>query len=110
MRAHAESAGVQEEACVALRTLTSTDDENKTRAGAAGAAEAVASAMRAHAESAGVQEKACLALYFLVTSNQENKTRAGKAGAKTAAEAALKAHPENNAVITEARDLLERLG
>jgi hypothetical protein len=109
MRAHAESAGVQEHACWALSNL-STNAENKTRAGAAGAVEAVAAAMRAHAECASVQEKACHALYFLVTSNQENKTRAGKAGANTAAEAALKAHPGNNAVITEARNLLERLG
>jgi hypothetical protein len=60
MRAHAESAGVQEAACGALVHLTGNDAENKTRAGTAGAIEAVAAAMRAHAGSAGVQQYTCL--------------------------------------------------
>ena len=65
MRAHASSAGVQQQACGALRNLSAGNAENKTVIGNAGGVEAVVAAMRAHASSAGVQEQARGALRIL---------------------------------------------
>jgi hypothetical protein len=76
----------------ALRKLTNTDERNRTRAGTAGAVEAVAAAMRAHAGSAGVQEEALSALRNLTANHAANKTRAVTAGAVEAVAAAMQAH------------------
>jgi hypothetical protein len=76
----------------ALTNLIHNDAENRTRAGTAGAVEAVAAAMRAHAGSAGVQEAACTALMQLTFKGAENVTRAGTAGVGEAVAAAMRAH------------------
>jgi tryptophan synthase beta subunit len=75
-----------------LANLTTNDAENKTRAGTAGAVEAMAAAMRAHMGSAGVQEAACSALRNLTLKDAENRTRAGTAGVVEAVAAAMRAH------------------
>jgi hypothetical protein len=62
MRANAGGAGVQEEACCALKSLIFNDAVYKIRVRNAGAVEAVVAAMRAHAGSASVQKAACVEL------------------------------------------------
>ena len=62
MSSHAGSAAVQEHACAAVCNMTYDDAKNRTRAGEAGAVEAVVAAMGAHAGSAGLQEQASRAL------------------------------------------------
>jgi len=82
----------------ALIHLTINDAENKTRAGTAGAIEAVTTAMRAHAGSTSVQEAACMALRTLTINNEGNRTRAGTAGAIEAVAVAMRAHAESAGV------------
>ena len=69
MRAHAGSAGVQEQACRALLNLACNADNSSIAA--AGGIEAVVAAMRAHAGSA-VQVQACRALLSLASNNADN--------------------------------------
>jgi hypothetical protein len=109
MRAHAESAGVQEAACRALRNLACNNAKNGTRAGTAGAVEAVVAAMRAHSGSADVQKAACLALTYLAGSDEGNETRAGTAGAVEAVTAAMRAHAGSADVQEAACFALENL-
>ena len=77
----------------ALLNLTGTDEENRSRAGTAGAVEDVAAAMRTHAGSTGVQVQACWALRNMVGgTNVENRTRAGTAGGVEAVAVVMRAH------------------
>ena len=96
LRAHPGNAGVQEKGCLALKHMTLNAD-NKAKAGAAGAIEAVVAALKAHPGNAVVQEKGCTALTNMTT-NADNQATAGAAGAIEAVVAALKAHPGNAGV------------
>jgi hypothetical protein len=64
MRAHAGSAGVQQQACGALRNLTANHAENTTRARNAGAKELAEAAMKAHSGNEKVGEQARWILNF----------------------------------------------
>ena len=73
MTAHLEHAGVQLRGCVALHSLTQSDDTQgvaASAAAAAGAIDAMLAAMRTHGGDAAVQEKACSALFNICFRNQ----------------------------------------
>jgi len=89
-RYNREDAAAQKLACHELCCMTLGNDENRTRAAAAGAVEAVVAAMRAHPRSEGVQHRACDALGHMTFRNADNQTRAGNAGALIAVVAAMR--------------------
>ena len=91
MQAHQSSMEVQCAACNVLRTLTFRNDGNNRMAGAAGAVEAVVSAMLLHQSSAAVQLAACHALHNLTAGNDCNAAKARSAGAIDAVTSALRA-------------------
>jgi hypothetical protein len=96
LREHGANAAVQEQGCAALRNMCANDD-NKVKAGGAGALEAVVAALRAHGANAAVQEQGCRTLLRLCA-NDSNAVKAGGAGAIEAVVAAMCAHGANAAV------------
>ena len=84
------------------------NDDNKVRAGKAGALEAVLSAMQRHADTAAVQEQACWALRYM-SNNADNKVRAGEAGAVEAVRAAMQRHADSAVVQEQGKIALQRL-
>ena len=81
-------------------------NENKAKAGAVGAIEAVVAALRAHPGSATVLERCCSALNKLCWKSADVQRRAREAGAVEALQAALRAFPEGP-VSEEAKQALE---
>jgi len=98
MRPHSGDAAAQAQACEELIEMTAINDENQTRAGAAGAVEAAVAAMRAHPQSGLVQVWALPALLCMTRGNAENLTRAVDAGAVVVVVAAMHIHPRNRQV------------
>jgi len=90
MLTHSEHAGVQQQACEALRSL-SCDTDKWSKIAEAGGIEAVVSAMKAHKASVLVQQQACATLSNLAI-NDGNKLKIAEAGGIEAVMAAMKAH------------------
>ncbi len=116
MLTHSEHAGVQEEACRALSSLTSrTYNNNVQEIGEAGGVEAVVQAMRAHKGGAGVQEQACMALRNLAGNNEDRRvhevlrTKIAAAGGIEAVLSAMVAHKESDGVQQQACRTLRNL-
>mmetsp|Transcript_20615 Transcript_20615/g.33427 ORF Transcript_20615/g.33427 Transcript_20615/m.33427 type:complete len:187 (-) Transcript_20615:402-962(-) len=94
---------VQEYGCFALQNILSYNStEMATRAGNAGAIEALVAAMRGHARSEIVQELGCNALFDLSIGSTENATRAVNAGAVEAMVAAMRGHAGSQGVQEQA--------
>jgi hypothetical protein len=90
MLTHSEHAGVQQQACVVLRSL-SLNDCNKLMIAEAGGIEAVVAAMKTHKTNDSVQKYACWALWYLAINNG-NKVKIAVAGGLEAVVSAIKAH------------------
>ena len=104
MRQHAEHAGVQEQACFALRNLTYDNAQNRVEVARAGGIRAVLEAMRQHAGHAGVQQWACVALYNVACKNADNKGAMRQLGVRALAQRAYDTHKSRDAL-----DLVNRL-
>jgi hypothetical protein len=91
MQAHKTSAGVQEQACAAMKNLAVNPD-NQVAVAAAGGIVAVVAAMQAHKRSAGVQEMACRALRNLAANNDNNEDAISAAGGIEALTTAMETH------------------
>mmetsp|Transcript_15524 Transcript_15524/g.37596 ORF Transcript_15524/g.37596 Transcript_15524/m.37596 type:complete len:139 (-) Transcript_15524:159-575(-) len=73
--------------------MTNDNVQNRTRAGSAGAVEAVVAAMSSHPLNVSVQREACVALEIMTDADLQNQTRAGDAGATEAVLAVITAQP-----------------
>jgi hypothetical protein len=101
MRGHTQSAKLLSQACnIGTTYLTFCGNtENKTKAGKAGAIEAIVVAMSGHPENQMLQRNACAALDNTIHTIKENGTRAGRAGAVESVVAAMRAHSGNAEVL-----------
>ena len=72
-------AGVQAQACAALRSLA-LNDANSVKVAALGGIEAILKAMGTHTHNADVQKAACTALLSLTASNDANKVKVAAIG------------------------------
>jgi DNA-binding GntR family transcriptional regulator len=84
-------------------------DDNRVKAGNAGAIEAVVTAMSAHARNVEVQRYGCGALWSITADNAENKIKAGSAGAIEAVVAAMRTHAGHAGVQERSRAVLGHL-
>ncbi len=91
MQAHKTSAGVQEQACGALKNLAVNPD-NQVAVAAAGGIVAIVAAMQAHKGSAGVQEMAGRALRNLAANNDNNEDAISVAGGIEVLATSMKTH------------------
>lgn len=89
--------------------LVGNHPENKARAGAAGAVEAIIEALRTHTEHAEVQSDGWWALDSLTSTNSNNLNAVSKAGGKEMAQAALKTHADTDNLVHRAQRVLDRM-
>lgn len=94
MGRHADDAMFQERACLTISNLRMDDRAAISRAGEAGAIQAVVAAMQKHAKAVSVQESACGALSVLSWNDKANQMRASEAGGIEAAVAAIGRHAD----------------
>jgi len=93
-----EGERVQQWACAALGAMTRGNAQERTRAGNAGAVEAVVAAMTAHRQSEQVQRWACDALGHMTVCNVENQIRVGDAGGMDAVVSGMNVHSQSGQV------------
>ena len=108
MRNHKSTRSVQEVACHIV-TVMCRDAANRTLAGAAGAVEAVVTALETHGADLNVAGHACSALRSLAWSHPDNRERAGVAGACEAVLKASTTHDANNMLAILSCDVLSNL-
>ena len=107
----ARHAGLAAAACRRIWSLLTSGQERREQKslGAAGAPEAVASAMRAHAADVEVQKEGCYALFCLTRDHADNTAATRAAGGAEAVRTAMKNHAGNRTVQCYGTGVLERM-
>ena len=99
LEVHNDDAGICEEACLCLSSMTYGSEAKQQDAGAAGAVEAVVAAAKSHPTNPAVQQAASQGLMSLAF-DADNAERAAAAGAIESIVAALNQHPHSADVST----------
>ena len=106
---HRDTAGVQEEACWAVRCLIAGDGEIASKTADLRGIDNVLAVMKKHPKAVAVQECACEALHSLAV-NVDNRTRIGSHGGIELISAAMLAHPKAAEVQQSAFAALQKVG
>ncbi|KAJ1483026.1 armadillo-type protein, partial [Baffinella frigidus] len=90
-------ARAQENGCIALRRLLSSEPTNKGafKVAGCGAIPCILRAMQAHLSAAGVQEQGCAALWDLIAGHAPNKQRILERGGAALVVRAIERHPQH---------------